>query len=847
MASFTDVLPQFAPYVSQIPNELMLKVGMDKQQKYEQGIQKIQSNIDNVAGLDIANPVQQKYLESKLNALGNDLKWVGAGDFSDFQLVNSVNGMTNQIVKDPNVLNAVSSTSWLRKQQSEMEKAISEGKSSQANQWDFLQKADKYLNSDRIDEKFNGRYTQYTDVNKKWLDVFKTLHPSITEQDMPYVRNNDGSINYNKTAAAMTRISKETVSEQQIQDALRSSLTPDDLNQLSINGRYQFQNASPEQLNQYSTKKYESTVKNYDNYIKHFEGLANMSNADPEVKKKALESIEYYKKAKETAKIDLEENIQLAASNPDEIKSNIYKNGAIEEFAHAYSWENNKLNLLNNPVLEAEHWEKTNALDNARYNLSVRSQLFSEKKGMHDMLMDEKNYNLALNTALLKSTGSQSGAVVYGGKDTKIKDPLVALNKDAVDFNDAADSIVSEYAKSNNVDFVTAQNRFKAYRNGDKTAIDASWKSKADTWKKNTTDSENIIESIKQVENEVNNSPEVKAQAALYSKSINSLPALDYNIEGKKYSFSRKEIENYALKKRMHENPYVALQESAKGVNINLTPKESILESIVSKSEPAKKTLNAYRKVIVNNESFLKKRDASINELLLEKNGSYVPAVYNINVTNKDGATSRDNMEGVAGSILMRFGKTLGGQKGGAETLSPDDVTKGRDWLAGKDKDNLQYKRLTQGKNQFLVMMNGADEIVIPLTPKELPLLPRNANEPSQIESEVLSLQQRFNGTTNPKHIPQRGHFQPENFTNVKNLTVTADLEWDRSDHSMNYINYNIKLPSGWYYMQLENYKASADQAAQFLQSNTDRDIKQLFLDNPKVSQKIKDEILNLK
>ena len=147
MASFTDKIPQFNPYVQQLPVEAMVKVGMAKQQQYDEGVQRIQTNIDNVAGMDIARDVDKKYLESKLNALGNNLKAVAAGDFSNFQLVNSVNGMTNQITKDKNVRNAVSSTAWLRKQQAEMEKAISEGKSSQENQWDFEEKANRYLTS----------------------------------------------------------------------------------------------------------------------------------------------------------------------------------------------------------------------------------------------------------------------------------------------------------------------------------------------------------------------------------------------------------------------------------------------------------------------------------------------------------------------------------------------------------------------------------------------------------------------------------------------------------------------------------------------------------------------------
>ena len=106
MASYTDSIPQFNPYVQQLPVEAMVQVGMEKQKRYDEGIQKIQTSIDNIAGLDVATDVDKAYLQSKLNQLGNDLRIVGAGDFSNFQLVNSVNGMTNQIVKNRNILNS---------------------------------------------------------------------------------------------------------------------------------------------------------------------------------------------------------------------------------------------------------------------------------------------------------------------------------------------------------------------------------------------------------------------------------------------------------------------------------------------------------------------------------------------------------------------------------------------------------------------------------------------------------------------------------------------------------------------------------------------------------------------
>ena len=44
MASFSDSISTYNPYISEIPVDLMAKVGMAKQQQYEQGIQKIQKN-----------------------------------------------------------------------------------------------------------------------------------------------------------------------------------------------------------------------------------------------------------------------------------------------------------------------------------------------------------------------------------------------------------------------------------------------------------------------------------------------------------------------------------------------------------------------------------------------------------------------------------------------------------------------------------------------------------------------------------------------------------------------------------------------------------------------------------
>ncbi len=65
MASFTDILPQFNPYIQQLPVDAMVQVGMEKQRRYDEGVQKIQTQIDNIAGMDVIRDVDKAYLQSK--------------------------------------------------------------------------------------------------------------------------------------------------------------------------------------------------------------------------------------------------------------------------------------------------------------------------------------------------------------------------------------------------------------------------------------------------------------------------------------------------------------------------------------------------------------------------------------------------------------------------------------------------------------------------------------------------------------------------------------------------------------------------------------------------------------
>lgn len=260
MASFTDQTPQFNPYVQQLPVEAMVKVGMEKQQRYDEGVQKIQTSIDNVAGLDIIRGVDKQYLQSKLNALGNNLKTVAAGDFSNYQLVNSVGGMAKQIGNDKTIQNAVGSTAKYRKELANREAYIKEGKGSPSNDFVFGLGADKWLNSDDINTSFNTTYDQYTNWKKNGLEVIKALTGNSTITDDAFTTDAKGNI---VIADAVVRTKMGGITAEQIQQALLSTLTPADFKQMQNDSLYNYSNQDADKFKQTIRGSYDDKLKSY--------------------------------------------------------------------------------------------------------------------------------------------------------------------------------------------------------------------------------------------------------------------------------------------------------------------------------------------------------------------------------------------------------------------------------------------------------------------------------------------------------------------------------------------------------------------------------------------------------
>lgn len=864
MASFTDIVPKFRDYVPKLPLEAIVQAGMYKQQKYEENVKAIQGQIDKVAGMDIMRDVDKAYLQSKLNELGNNLTGVAAGDFSNFQLANSVGGMANQISSDRHIQTAVSSTAWARKQLADMDDARKQGKSSVMNQYDFNQKLNNYVSSTDLGRSFKDTYTPFIDVDKKAMDVIKALHPGLTEQDIPYERNADGSLNYNKIAAAMSRVTKETVSAAQIENAIRANLSPDDLNQLAINGRYQFRGYDvPEKLQNVSITRYNGQIAEVDKQINALQGYASLTTSNPAEHDKTLKTIESLRQMKVTMKSNLESELNTIGSDLDGAKATIYKNGWVSEFSNAFAWETKKTNLLTNPVLEAKHWEQKFALDQSEFGLRQAQFSWTKYKDQHDMNLADKDFQLKMDKQMADLYGTSNPYHTYLGESTLVKDPVTAMKQDLADKLKGSDDIINAMKKVLPASTIAGiEESLTKYANGDVKAIPVEWRKKADEILANRRDAKVLQATITKTENEVRNSTEFKNGEAAIDKLIkdNDLPSLTVTEGGVKYSFTPKEIATYnAMKIARSQASPGGVGYASIAFSRPLTPKEQILE----KFDPQTKglydikledlgggnknrnlvgaVLNRYSTALGNTyNKHMEAFDAAVTKALLPRSGKYVGVVSDIGVSDKDGATSAANMRGFAMDLLLKYDKAVGGTAGGAEGV---DIAKARGWLAGDGKADIQFKKVVQGDKTILMLVKGNEQVGIPMEPLEAIQLPTYKHEPSPFQKQVTSMQYMGDGGTNVTGDPTISLFQRNNFTNVKKMGVTGDLHWDESNPGMNYLNLNLRLPSGWKYLKIDDYPMDADQAQKFIQSLSDKDIKQLYLNNPDVPDEWKQEI----
>lgn len=559
MASYTDAIAQFNPYVQQLPVELMAKVGMQKQAQYDQGVQKVQSYIDNVAGIDIAHDADKAYLQSKLGELGNKLKTVAAGDFSNQQLVNSVGGMTSEIVKDATIQEAMASTAYYKKGAAAMEEARKKGNIGASNAYVFNKQAQQWLSNPEAGAKFRGVYTPYVDVNKKVVDVISKIHSNANLKDIGEVITSDGKVNTRKILDALHKQGYEGVDESTIRTVLNSSLDATDLNQLSMDGAYNLRTYTPEKLAEVATQDYQQSREMYTAKLEQANKELLITN-NPLRVQQLNRSIQQYKDALGDSYTDVKgglaenyENLmQTLKDNPDVVRGRLHTKNYIDQIANGFAWAHVKDELAVNPIasrVDKNYWDgKAYDLNVLEYNFKVSDAAVKNKIAQG---------HLDNETAKTASELSGGGTPYFTGSGDEPTQNLQSY-KNYVEHVSGMevenDGILGSLAKENSSAGVTLKGSDiqKAIENGTFKPKTASQQQQYDLYVRNKNLIANQRELVEKYENEA---------AKEITGGLNKKQALDNQLRGAGdltiggVKFTSKEVYNYLQKERTRSTP----------------------------------------------------------------------------------------------------------------------------------------------------------------------------------------------------------------------------------------------------------------------------------------------------
>ena len=429
MASFADIVPQFNPYIQQLPVEAMVKVGMEKQKRYDEGIQKIQTQIDNVAGIDVIRDIDKAYLQSKLNELGNNLKTVAAGDFSNFQLVNSVSGMTSQIIKDSNIVNALASTKAYRKGIEDMNALIKDGKGSASRTWEFNTKANDWLNSNDLNARFDATYKPYTNYRKNATEIIKGLTGDSTIRDDAFDIDAKGNL---VITDAITRTKLAGISPEKIQQALLAGLSPDDWEQMSVDGRYNYSNTTPQSFIESVNASYKGK---YDAFAQQRTILENSKSSTSSATEKAKIDQKIAELDKMMKGIQEEyNNVSKTFSDGDveSAKARLFTTNFMSGFSKAFSYTETSQTYETSPFAQAQQWRENKAMEWKKFTME-----YGQKERFHKDAMAREDEKIRLEKLAQQGYGpvpapvdpADVPEVALGKVVSNIENALKDLNK----------------------------------------------------------------------------------------------------------------------------------------------------------------------------------------------------------------------------------------------------------------------------------------------------------------------------------------------------------------------------------------------------------------------------------
>lgn len=221
MATYLSTPYQGSEFVSGVPLDLITKVGMMKQMKYEQTVADIQGQLDTIGNQDIIKDTERQYVAERLKGTVNKLNEFGGVDLSDSTIANQLRSYTANLARDQRIYNAVADTRQIRNNMSllaEIKEKHPEQYASQ-NEALFMEGINSYLAGPEGTRYTGQAYIPYYNYDETYRKIAKDIqdNPDI-KQDIEYVRMPDGTLRA-RSAQEVKQVTKEKIQQALLQSS----------------------------------------------------------------------------------------------------------------------------------------------------------------------------------------------------------------------------------------------------------------------------------------------------------------------------------------------------------------------------------------------------------------------------------------------------------------------------------------------------------------------------------------------------------------------------------------------------------------------------------------------------
>lgn len=425
---YSNSNPSFTPYIKQYDDDLLLKGSALKQSQYDTNYARIQSSLDKADELEILNPFQQQYKDTKLKEVTSKLNQISGSDFSSNAIVNNALGIASTVAKDPIVSSGLLSTQRIKAQMADRKRLRKEGKYNEITEYYDNKLVNAYVNDSNLDTSFKGSSTA-----TEWFDAPKALADAITAKnpDLEVQIGNYGQLE------RFTDKSKSRTPEQ-IKNIIATELQNDPRigKMIGIIGDYNYRDLDAPTLLKHVERNVNNIKESYDATISQFEKNTALNNKNASTNAKVIAQL----KAERDAWIGSQTEKGYIPGYFDTIKEDIL-NGDLDRAKSTFQTQSFITNAIQKytvndhditidvpEIVKFNYTRQQDAIDNA-----LKAAQFQEQLKQNAITNKLKAYELQVdidangNPIVIKENAPESGSYTeqkHQDRITQIEDAV---------------------------------------------------------------------------------------------------------------------------------------------------------------------------------------------------------------------------------------------------------------------------------------------------------------------------------------------------------------------------------------------------------------------------------------